>query len=87
MTIPITSPLVTSATQDIVVDGGGLITLDGLNSNRILVKPFTPGADVDKNKGNDLTLQNIRFSNGRAPAATVLVVQSLTRVYLPIVLK
>jgi predicted outer membrane repeat protein len=70
VTIPVTSPLVTSETQDIVVDGGGLITLDGLNSNRILVKPFTPGADVDKNKGNDLTLQNIRFINGRAPAAT-----------------
>lgn len=70
VTINITSPMITSATQDIVLDGGGLVTLDGLNSSRILVKPFTPGSDVDKNKGNDLILQNIRLINGRAPAAT-----------------
>ena len=69
VTIPITSPLLTSATVDIVLDGQGLITLDGGHSSRILVKPFTPGAEIDKSKGNDLTLQNITLINGRAPAA------------------
>lgn len=55
VTIPITSPLITSATQDIVVDGGGLITLDGLNSNRIMVKPFTPGPIADPSLFADRT--------------------------------
>lgn len=69
VTIPITSPLVTSATKDIVLDGQGLVTLDGGNSTRILEKPFTPGSDINKSLGNDLTLQNIMLVNGRAPAA------------------
>ena len=69
-TITVTSPLVTSATADIVLDGGGLITLDGNNSTRILEKPFTPNSHLDKSLGNDLTIQNMRFINGRAPAAT-----------------
>jgi hypothetical protein len=70
VTIPITSPLVTSATADIVLDGQGLVTLDGGSSTRILEKPFTPGSDIDKSLGNDLTLQNMTLVNGRAPAAT-----------------
>ncbi|MCB9420636.1 MAG: hypothetical protein H6667_12585 [Ardenticatenaceae bacterium] len=70
VTILITSPLVTSATVDIVLDGQGLVTLDGGNSTRILQKPFTPGSDSNKSLGNDLTLQNITLVNGRAPAAT-----------------
>ncbi len=70
VTITLTSPLVTSATEDIVLDGGGLITLDGNNSTRLLEKPFTPGSHIDKSLGNDLTIQNMRFINGRAPAAT-----------------
>jgi predicted outer membrane repeat protein len=70
VTIPITSPLVTSATRDIVLDGKGLITLDGGGVSRILEKPFTPGSHIDKTSGNDLIIQNMRFINGRAPAAT-----------------
>ena len=70
ITITVTSPLVASAVEDIVLDGGGLVALDGGNSTRILEKPFTPGADVDKTKGNDLTIQNMRFVNAQAPAAT-----------------
>ena len=69
ITINITAPLITSATADIVLDGGGLITLDGGGVSRILEKPFTPGSENDKTLGNDLTLQNLRFINGRAPAA------------------
>lgn len=70
VTIPITSPLVTSATRDIVLDGKGLITLDGGGVTRIIEKPFTPGSHIDKTSGNDLVLQNIRLINGRAPAKT-----------------
>ena len=70
VTIAITSPLVTSATRDIVLDGKGLITLDGGGVTRILEKPFTPGSHIDKTSGNDLVIQNMRFINGHAPAAT-----------------
>jgi predicted outer membrane repeat protein len=69
VTIPISSPLQTSATVDTVIDGGGLVTLDGQNSTRILEKPFTPGAENEPN-GNDLTIQNMRFINALAPAAS-----------------
>ncbi len=70
VTIPVNEPLVTSATTDIVLDGQGLVTLDGQGVTRILEKPFTPGAENDKTRGNDLTIQHMRFINGRAPAAT-----------------
>lgn len=70
VTIPVSAPLVTSATQDIVLDGQNKVTLDGQGVTRILVKPFTPNSHIDKSLGNDLTLQNIRLINGRAPAAT-----------------
>jgi predicted outer membrane repeat protein len=69
VTIPISSPLVTSATEDTVLDGGGLVTLDGQNTTRILEKPFTPGSEDDPTLGNDLTIQNIRFINAKAPEA------------------
>lgn len=70
VTISVDTPLVTSATEDIVLDGGGRITLDGQNTTRILEKPFTPGSENDKTLGNDLTIQNMRFLNALAPAAT-----------------
>lgn len=69
VTIPLVSPLITSATADIVVDGGHLVTLDGQGITRLIEKPFTPNAHIDKTLGNDLTLQNLRLINGRAPAA------------------
>lgn len=68
--IAINTPLQASATVDTVIDGQGRVTLDGGGTTRILVKPFTPGSENDKSKGNDLTIQNMRFVNGRAPAAT-----------------
>lgn len=68
--IALSSPLIASATVDTVLDGGGLVTLDGQGQTRILEKPFTPGSDVDKTKGNDLTIQNMSLMRGRAPAAT-----------------
>lgn len=70
VTIAISSPLITSATQDIVLDGKGLVTLDGGGTTRIIEKPFTPGSHISKTTGNDLTIQNMRLINGRAPAAT-----------------
>lgn len=70
VTINLTSPLITSATEDIVLDGQGLVTLNGGNVTRIMEKPFTPGSQTDKTLGNDLTLQNIRFINATAPAAS-----------------
>jgi hypothetical protein len=39
------------------------VTLDGQNSTRILTNPWVAG-------GNNLTIQNIRFINGKVPAAT-----------------
>jgi predicted outer membrane repeat protein len=70
ITITLGSPLITSATADIVLDGNGLVTLDGSDTTRILEKPFTPNSHIDKTLGNDLTIQNLRLVNGKAPAAT-----------------
>ncbi len=70
VTISLTAPLVTSNTEDTVIDGQGLVTLDGGNTTRILEKPASPNAHEDKVSGNDLTLQNLRFINAKAPAAT-----------------
>lgn len=70
VTINISSPLQTSATVDTVIDGGGLITLNGGNSSRILEKPFTPNSHIDKTLGNDLTIQNMRFINAKGPSAS-----------------
>ncbi len=70
VTITVSSPLITSATEDIVLDGGGLVTLSGGGTSRILEKPFTPNSHIDKTLGNDLTIQNMRFVNALAPAAT-----------------
>jgi predicted outer membrane repeat protein len=69
VTIALTSPLITSDTADTVLDGGGLVTLDGGNTTRILEKPFTPGSHIDKTLGNDLTIQNLRLVNAVAPPA------------------
>lgn len=52
--LTITSPLM--ITTDVVLDGGGL-TLDGNNTSRI----------IQKDAAVDLTVQHMRFINGRAP--------------------
>lgn len=59
-TIPIDTPLRVTAANT-VLDGGGLITLDGQGQSRILENPFFEG-------GNRLTIQNLRLINGKAPA-------------------
>ncbi len=54
-TIDITSELVVS--RDTVIDGQGLITFDGMNSNRLLL------IDNPANLSYTVTVQNINFSN------------------------
>ena len=55
VTIPISNSLI--ITQNTVLDGNGLVTLDGQNQQRI----------IDKSNGIDLTVQRINFINGKAP--------------------
>jgi Chlamydia polymorphic membrane protein (Chlamydia_PMP) repeat len=65
VTIPLASQLELSTSTDTVLDGGGLVTLDGQGITRILHKdwhdPITVGTI-------EITLQNIRLINGKAPA-------------------
>lgn len=62
--IPISSPLEISTTADTVLDGGDLVTLDGQGATRIMQKgwhnPDTVGTI-------NVTIQHLRFVNGRAP--------------------
>jgi hypothetical protein len=64
ITIPIAFALEINTTTDTVLDGGGLVTLDGQNLTRILHKdwhdPVAVGAIT-------VTIQNMRFINGKAP--------------------
>lgn len=67
-TITLNSPLVLND-QDILLDGGGNITLSGNNTSRILEDPNVG----DPNAGhyaNDIVLRDIRITNARGPAAT-----------------
>ena len=64
ITIPIDQTLVTSR-YTVVLDGRGLVTLDGQNSVKILENPYTT-------EPNLLVIQNLRFINGRAPDSTDL---------------
>lgn len=64
-TIKLTKTLKTNG-RDTVIDGKGLITLDGQNQVKILEKPGSfdsQGQPVS----NTLTIQNMRFVNGRSP--------------------
>lgn len=63
-TIPLSSQLELSVTADTVIDGGGLVTLDGQGLTRLLHKGWH-----DPNAVGEIaiTLQNIRLINGRAP--------------------
>ena len=64
VTISISTPLEFNSGVDTVLDGGGLITLDGGNSSRIFYK----GWDSQNVENIQITLQNIRVVNGRAPS-------------------
>ena len=65
VTIPIASELQLSIQTDTLLDGGGLVTLDGQGLTRILYKgwhdPVAVGAIT-------ITIQNLRLINGKAPS-------------------
>ena len=61
VTIPISSQLNLKTDGVTVIDGGGLVTLDGQNSTRILNKEWSA------NPAN-ITIQNMRFINAKAPS-------------------
>jgi hypothetical protein len=62
VSIPISTTLLLSPTEDTVLDGAGLVTLDGQNSSRLFFKDWHTGYDVT------ITLQNIRMINAKAPS-------------------
>ena len=64
VSIPIDITLQLNPAVDTVLDGGELVTLDGLGLNRILHKDWH-----DPSLGDiTITLQNIRLVNGKAPS-------------------
>ncbi len=64
VSIPIDVTLQLNPAVDTVLDGGELVTLDGLGLNRILHKDWH-----DPSLGDiTITLQNIRLVNGKAPS-------------------
>jgi hypothetical protein len=65
VTIPLTSQLLLSTQTDTLIDGGGLVTLDGQGSTRILFKDWHDPVAVGEVR---ITLQNLRLVNGRAPS-------------------
>jgi predicted outer membrane repeat protein len=65
VTIPVNSALNLSTTADTVLDGGGLVTLNGQGSTRILHKDWHDPNTVGT---VNVTLQNLRFINGQAPS-------------------
>lgn len=67
VSIPLDSQLELSTTQDTVLDGGGLVTLDGQGLTRILHKDWHDPVTVGT---VSITLQNIRLTNGRAPGGS-----------------
>jgi hypothetical protein len=64
VTIPLTSQLILNPTTDTILDGRGLVTLDGQNQTRILYKGWHDPALGEVR----IVLQNIRLVNGRAPS-------------------
>jgi Chlamydia polymorphic membrane protein (Chlamydia_PMP) repeat len=64
VTIPIDSQLNLSTQGDTVLDGGGMVTLDGQGKTRILFKDWHDPAKIPS---ITVTLQNIRLINGKAP--------------------
>jgi hypothetical protein len=67
-TIAINSPLVLND-QDILLEGGGVITLNGGGTSRILEDPNV-GIQASGHYANDIILRDIRISNANAPAAS-----------------
>lgn len=67
VTIPISSVLELEPTEDTMIDGGGLITLNGQNTTRILSKQWH---DYNQHGPVNITIQNMRFINGRAPGGS-----------------
>ena len=65
VTIPIDSQLELNPYTDTILDGGGLVTLDGGGTSRILHKGWHDPSKVDS---VTITLENLRFINGKAPA-------------------
>ncbi|MGD9092049.1 MAG: choice-of-anchor Q domain-containing protein [Anaerolineales bacterium] len=65
ISIPIEETLELSTTNDTVLDGGNLVTLDGQGTTRILHKGWH---NPDTVGSINITLQNIRFNNGKAPS-------------------
>lgn len=64
VTISISSPLELNTSMDTVIDGGGLVTINGQNNTRLFHKGWHDGYDIT------ITFQNIRMINGKAPAET-----------------
>ena len=69
-TIAINSPLVLND-QNILLDGGGVITLDGGGTSRILEDPNV-GNPAEGHYANDIILRDIRIINANGPAATTV---------------
>jgi predicted outer membrane repeat protein len=65
VTIPIDTALQLSTTADTVLDGGGLVTLDGQGTSRILYKDWHNPETVGTVQ---VTVQNLRFINAKAPS-------------------
>jgi hypothetical protein len=65
VTIALSSELVLNPNVSTVLDGGGLVTLDGQSQTRILSKGWHDPVAVGE---VHITLQNLRLINGRAPA-------------------
>jgi hypothetical protein len=65
VTIPIDSQLNLSTQGNTLLDGGGLVTLDGQGKTRILFKGWHDPAKIPS---ITVTLQNIRLINGKAPS-------------------
>jgi hypothetical protein len=61
ITIPISSQLELNPALDTMIDGGGLVTLDGQGTSRLLNKEW---AAVPAH----ITIQNMRFINAKAPS-------------------
>lgn len=67
VTIPLGSQLQLSTSTDTVLDGQGLVTLDGQNQTRLLFKDWH---NPDTVGTVNITLQNLRFINALAPSAS-----------------